>query len=116
MNNEDLKETMRERYFEPMFQNGLRPDRLPHLQSVMAHRGKVADDAYEHLFSQAHSEIMLDLFLRWAQTDLGETELRESLYQNVLALGAVRNKIVEFSQYGRNAPFILESANEEEED
>lgn len=114
MNQEDTKQQMRERFFF-VLKEGEQQNRKPHLQQIFAHRGEVANRERTAFFDEAYAEIMLDLFMRWCQTELGEVSLRESLYQNVLALGAVRNKLVEYDQYGRNAPFLMENDEDEDE-
>lgn len=113
MNKEDTKQQMRERFFH-VLKEGEMEERKPHLQSIFAHRGEVAGREREAFFDEAYAEIMLDLFMRWCQTQLHEKEFRESLYQNVLALGAVKGKLLEYQMYARNAPFLME--NDEEDD
>ena len=113
MNQEDIKQQMRDRFFH-VLKEGEMEERKPHLQAMFAHRGEVSARKRDEFFDEAYAEIMLDLFLRWTQTQLNETELRESLFHNVLALAAIKNKLAEYEMYARNAPFLLE--NEEEED
>ncbi len=108
-------DVIRDRYFKPLSKDGTPEKRLPHLQPIFAHRGKMADEAYDNVMREAMAEIMFDLFSRWTQTQLHEVDLRESLYQNVLALGAIKGKLSEFAMYGNNAPFIMESQTEEED-
>lgn len=114
MKQEDMKQQMRERFFHTL-KRGEMEDRKPHLQAIFAHRGTTANREREAFFDEAYAEIMLDLFMRWTQTELGESELRESLYQNVLALGAVKSKLLEYEMYARNAPFMMENDNEEDQ-
>lgn len=118
MNAEDTKDKMRDRYFLPMFKQGheQQADRRPHLQAIFAHRGEEAGREKERFFDEAYSEIMLDTFMRWCQTDLHEKDFRESLYQNVLALGSVKAKLAEYEQYGRNAPFLMGDKDEDEDE
>ena len=117
MKQEDIKEKMRDRRFfdPPADEAGIRKHRA-HLQQIFVHRGETANREREAFFNEAYAEIMLDLFLRWAQTQLEEKELRESLYQNVLALGAVSGKLAEYSQYSRNAPFLMENEDDEDDE
>lgn len=116
MNQEDIKNKMRDRRFfnPPKDDEGIQKFRL-HLQNIFVNRGETANREREAFFDEAYAEIMLDLFLRWTQTNLEEKELRESLYQNVLALGAVRGKLAEYSQYSRNAPFLMENEEDDED-
>lgn len=119
MDLEDTKEKMRDRYFLPMFKQGHegQADRRPHLQQIFVHRGEEAGRKKDEFFDEAYAEILLDLFLRWTQTLPHEHEFRESLYQNVLALGAVRNKLTEYQVYARNAPFLqIEEEDNEDKD
>lgn len=115
MNSEDMKQKMRDRFFTPLKEGEIH-NRRSHLQQIFVHRGETANREREAFFDEAYAEIMLDLFMRWCQTDLGETQFRESLYQNVLALGAVKGKLAEYSQYSRNAPFLMENEEDEDED
>lgn len=117
MDREDTNEYMRDRFFLPMFKQGLeeQADRRPHLQNIFVNRGEVAQQKKDQFFDEAYAEILLDLFMRWCQTDLQEGQLRESLYQNVLALGAVRGKLAEYQMYGRNASFLgMEEGDDED--
>lgn len=116
MDREDTQDTMRDRFFLPMFKQGHgdQADRRPHLQNIFVNRGEQATRKKDEFFDEAYAEILLDLFMRWTQTGLNEADLRESLYQNVLALGAVKGKLAEYQMYGRNAPFLGE--NQEEDD
>lgn len=111
---EDTKQQMRERFFH-VLKEGEMEERKPHLQQIFAHRGEVSRNERERFFDEAYAEILLDLFLRWTQTDLHEVALRESLYQNTLALGAVKNKLLEYEMYGRNSPFLMENDDEEDD-
>lgn len=115
MKPEDTKTKMRERFFLPL-KKGEMEERKSHYQAILAHRGQVANREREAFFDEAYAEIMLDLFMRWCQTDLHEYQLRESLYQNVLALGAVKSKLAEYDMYSRNAPFLMENDEEEDDD
>lgn len=118
MDQEDTKEMYRNRFFFPMYKQdlGKQADRRPHLQNIMSNRGEMATRKKEEIFDEAYAEIFLDLFLRWTQTDLHEVELRESLYQNTLALGAVSKKLAEYEMYGRNAPFLEQDKDEDEDE
>jgi hypothetical protein len=115
MNTEDTKSEMRERFFHVM-KKGDMEGRKPHYQAIFAHRGEVANREREAFFDEAYAEILLDLFLRWTQTNLHETDLRESLFHNVLALGSVKGKLAEYDMYARNAPFLMENNDEDNED
>lgn len=113
MNTEDTKQDMRERFFK-VLKEGELEERKPHYQQMLVHRGENANKERERFFDEAYAEIMLDLFLRWTQTQLNETDLRESLFHNVLALGAVSNKLSEYDMYARNAPFMMENNKEDD--
>jgi len=117
MNREDTKELFRNRFFYPMYKDGHgeKADQRPHLQNIMANRGEQASRKKDEFFDEAYAEILMDLFIRWSQTELHETEFRESLYQNTLALGAISMKLAEYEMQGRNAPFLAET-NEDEDD
>jgi len=103
-----------------MFKQGheKQADRRPHLQAIFTHRGETAKRERDEFFDEAYAEILLDLFMRWCQTQLHESDMRESLYQNVLALGAIKGKLHEYEQYGRNAPFLgmEDESNEDDND
>ena len=115
MNQEDMKSQMRDRFFTVLKEGDMK-NRAPHLQNIFAVRGETASRERQAFFDEAYAEIMLDLFMRWCQTNLHEVELRESLYQNVLALGSVKGKLMEYQQYARNAPFLMENDEEEDDD
>lgn len=114
MDKEDIKKEMRDRFFM-VIKNGDQERRKPHYQQIYMNRGRDAEKVKDEFFDEAYAEIMLDLFLRWTQTHLNEVEFRESLFQNVLALGAIKNKLVEYQRYARNAPFLMENEQDEDE-
>jgi len=115
MSQEDMKQRIREK-FSYLFKGGELEMRKPHFAQMYINKGEEAGRKRDQFFDDAFVEIMMDLFQRWIQTELHEVQLRESLYQNVLALGAVNGKLDEYQTYARNAAFLIENETKEDED
>ena len=66
----------------------------------------------EELARQAHVKGHFDLFLEWLKTEPHETKSREFLYNSAMALGSVKEKMMNFEMYGKNVPHLQEDNNE----
>lgn len=60
----------------------------------------------ETFFDEAYGSILADLFMAWLQTAPHATKERDFLYASAMALGSVKNKMVQIENYGKNAAFM----------
>ena len=60
----------------------------------------------ETFFNEAYGELMVEYFINWLQTDPHETKTREFIYNSVLALGDVKQKLIGYEVYGKNVPYL----------
>jgi len=57
-------------------------------------------------FDDAYGELLVTYFMHWLKTDPHETKTREFIYNSALALGDVRQKLVEYETMGKNIQFM----------
>lgn len=60
----------------------------------------------EQFFSDAYADILTDLFVQWLKTEPHCTKEREYLYHVAMALGSVKERLVQIEQFGKNAAYI----------
>lgn len=71
----------------------------------------------EQFFGEAYSEILADLFVTWLKTEPHCSKEREFLYHTAMALGSVKEKMVQAEMYGTNIKFMQkQKALEEQKD
>lgn len=63
----------------------------------------------EEFFTEAYSEILIDLFKQWLGTEPHCSKEREYLYHTAMALGSVKEQLIKIENFGYNAEFIEES-------
>jgi len=69
-------------------------------------KGQFAKKEREEFFTDAYTNILVDLFSRWVQTEPHEQKLREYLYHSALALGSVKEQLIACEMYGDNVKFM----------
>ena len=69
----------------------------------------------ESFYTEAFSEIMTDLFVRWLASEPHAQKEREYLYSCAMALGSVKEKMIQIEQYGSNMQFIQSQKKKDEE-
>ena len=69
-------------------------------------RSEFANQQREGFFNQAYSDILSDIFVKWLQTNHHEKETREYLYATAMALGSVKEKLIQIETFGKNIPYI----------
>ena len=74
-------------------------------------KGHFAAKERDECFDEVYGEVLIDLFIEWLKTDPHETKSREFLYSSAMALGSVKEKMINFETYGKNIPHILEGNN-----
>lgn len=57
-------------------------------------------------FDNAYGELLVTYFMHWLKTDPHETKTREFIYNSALALGDVRQKLVEYETFGKNVEYL----------
>jgi len=110
----DIKEYLKENFFIPLFTNGKPNKSKKHYHNIFSYKGEFASKERDEFFDGAYGEILFDLFLRWVQSPVEDQEMREHMYRQALALGSVKEKMINYETYGKNAKFL--GLEEEEED
>ena len=62
----------------------------------------------EMFFEEAYGELMVDYYIQWLKTDPHEHKTREFIYNSVLSLGDVKQKLISYEVYGKNVPHMGE--------
>ena len=75
-------------------------------------QGKFAARERDEFFDEAYGDILVDLFLQWLKTEPHETKSREFLYATAMALGSVKEKMINIETYGKNVPIMKENESE----
>jgi hypothetical protein len=83
----------------------IHPEELARVAHV---QGKFAARERDEFFDEAYGDILVDLFLQWLKTEPHETKSREFLYASAMALGSVKEKMMNFEMYGKNIPHLQE--------
>jgi len=86
----------------------IHPDELARQAHV---KGSFASQEREDFFDEVYGEVLVDYFLEWLKTDSHETKTREFLYSSAMALGSVKEKMINFEMYGKNIPHLQEDNN-----
>ena len=74
-------------------------------------RAEFASREREMFFNEAYGELLTEYFIKWLQTDPHETKTREFIYNSALALGDVKQRLINYEVYGRNVPHLSEDDN-----
>jgi hypothetical protein len=75
-------------------------------------KGSFASKEREMFFDEAYGQILIDYFIEWLKTEPYETKTREFLYSSAMALGSVKDKMINFEMYGKNVPHLQEDNDE----
>lgn len=79
------------------------------LQSAAFSRGD-----REEFFTDAYGDIMVELFEAWLKTEPHCTKEREYLYHVAMALGSVKQRLVNIEMYGHNVQHQMDQDSTEE--
>jgi len=93
---------------EKKFTNKVHPDVLAKQALVNAEFAKLERNEF---FDDAYGEILTTYFLHWLKTEPHETKTREFIYNSALALGDVRQKLVEYETLGKNIQYMEGNVN-----
>ena len=69
-------------------------------------RAEFSSREREHFFEEAYGELLVEYFIKWLQTDPHEQKTREFIYNSALALGDVKQRLINYEVYGRNVPHL----------
>ena len=69
-------------------------------------RAEFSSRQREEFFDGVYGELLVEYFLNWLGTDPHEIKTREFIYNSALALGDVKNRMVQYETYGRNVPHM----------
>ncbi len=75
-------------------------------------KGHFAARERDEFFDEVYGEVLIDFFLEWLKTEPHETKSREFLYSSAMALGSVKEKMMNFEMYGKNIPHLQEDNSE----
>ena len=68
----------------------------------------------EYFFDRAYGDLLCDYFIEWLKTEPHELKTREFIYNSALALGDVKQRLINKETLGKNIPHLkdLEDDNE----
>ena len=70
----------------------------------------------DEFFTEAYSEILVDLFIQWLQTEPHCQKEREYMYHVAMGLGSVKEKLLQIETYGFNQETIDNIRAQEEQE
>ena len=76
-------------------------------------KGHFATKEREEFYEEVYGEVLVDFFLEWLKTEPHETKSREFLYSSAMALGSVKERMINFEMYGKNIPHLMEDTTDE---
>jgi len=79
-------------------------------------RAAFARNDREQFFSDAYGDILTQLFMQWLITEPHCTKEREYLYHVAMALGSVKERLVQIEQFGKNAAYIQQKDEKVDDD
>ena len=69
-------------------------------------RAEFSSRERENFFEEAYGELLVEYFIKWLQTDPHEQKTREFIYNSALALGDVKQRLINYEVYGKNVPHL----------
>lgn len=69
-------------------------------------QGMFATREREEFFGNAYSQILSDLFVTWLKTEPHASKEREYLYHTAMALGSVKEKLMQIETFGNNVKYL----------
>ena len=85
------------------------PEELARIAHV---KGHFAAKERDEFFDEVYGEVLVDFFLEWLKTEPHETKSREFLYASAMALGSVKQRMINFEMYGKNIPHLMEDTTD----
>jgi len=112
----DIKAYVKENFFLPLFVHGKPNKSRKELKNVFAYKGEFARKERDSFYDEAYGEILFDLFIQWVQSPVDEADTREHLYRQALALGSVKEKMINYEMFGKNLAFLDPEDEEDDND
>ena len=69
-------------------------------------RAEFASRQRSEFFDEAYGELLVEYFINWLKTDPHETKTREFIYNSALALGDVKQRLINYETFGKNVPHL----------
>lgn len=69
-------------------------------------KAEFASRERNEFFDDAYGELLVTYFMLWLKTEPHESKAREFIYNSALALGDVRQKLVEYETLGKNIKYM----------
>lgn len=69
-------------------------------------RAEFSSRERENFFDGVYGELLVEYFINWLKTDPHEIKTREFIYNSALALGDVKQRMVNYEMYGKNVPHL----------
>jgi sulfatase maturation enzyme AslB (radical SAM superfamily) len=85
------------------------PEELARIAHV---KGHFAAKERDEFFDEVYGEVLVDFFLEWLKTEPHETKSREFLYASAMALGSVKQRMINFEMCGKNIPHLMEDTTD----
>ena len=85
------------------------PEELARIAHV---KGHFAAKERDEFFDEVYGEVLVDFFLEWLKTEPHETKSRAFLYASAMALGSVKQRMINFEMYGKNIPHLMEDTTD----
>lgn len=60
----------------------------------------------EEFFEDAYGELLVEYFINWLKTEPHENKTREFIYNSALALGDVKQKLINYETLGKNVAHL----------
>lgn len=79
-------------------------------------RGQFAQRERQEFFDDAFTDILTQLFSTWIKTEPHCVKEREFLYHTAMALGSVKERLIELETLGKNAKYIQRPQEAEEQE
>jgi hypothetical protein len=76
-------------------------------------RAMFAKKERDEFFTEAYSDILVDLFVQWLQTEPHCTKEREYLFHVAMGLGSVKERLIQVETYGFNQEILDHNRSQE---
>ena len=93
---------------EKKLTNKIHPDQLAKEALVNA---EFSSREREMFFDKVYGDLLVDYFINWLKTEPHENKTREFIYNSALALGDVKQRLINFETYGKNIPIMEDNNN-----
>jgi len=74
-------------------------------------RAEFSSRQREEFFEDAYGELLVEYFINWLKTEPHENKTREFIYNSALALGDVKQKLINYETLGKNVAHLEDNDN-----